>query len=54
MSGKTQRAKGRVKESVGALTDDKGMKDRGRADQAAGTVRKTVGKAARKVRRAVD
>lgn len=54
MSGRTQRAKGRVKESVGALADDKGMKDRGRMDQASGTVRKKVGKAARKVKRAVD
>lgn len=54
MSGRTQRAKGRVKEATGALADDKGMKDRGRMDQAAGTVRKKVGKAARKVKRTVD
>jgi uncharacterized protein YjbJ (UPF0337 family) len=49
MAGRTQKAKGRVKESVGALANDKEMKDRGRADQAAGSVKKQAGKAADKV-----
>lgn len=49
MAGRTQKAKGRAKESVGALTNDKEMKDRGRVDQAAGSVKKHAGKAADKV-----
>lgn len=54
MSGKTRRAKGRVKESVGALTDDKELKDKGRVDQAVGTAKKKAGAAAKKVKRTVD
>jgi uncharacterized protein YjbJ (UPF0337 family) len=50
MGGRTDRAKGRVKESVGALADDKRLKDSGRLDQAKGTVKKRV----RKVRRKTD
>lgn len=38
-----------MKESAGALTGDEGMKDRGRVDQASGTVKKQAGKAADKV-----
>jgi uncharacterized protein YjbJ (UPF0337 family) len=38
-----------VKESAGALANDKEMKDRGRVDQAAGSVKKQAGKAADKV-----
>lgn len=49
MAGRTQKAKGRVKESAGALTNDKKMKDSGRADQAAGSVKKHAGKAADKL-----
>jgi uncharacterized protein YjbJ (UPF0337 family) len=49
MAGRGQKAKGRVKESVGALAGDKEMKDRGRVDQAAGGVKKRAGKAADEV-----
>jgi uncharacterized protein YjbJ (UPF0337 family) len=49
MAGRTQKAKGRVKESVGALANDKEMKDRGRVDQATGSVKKHAGKAADKL-----
>ncbi|HXE44639.1 MAG TPA: CsbD family protein [Conexibacter sp.] len=48
MAGRTQKAKGRVKESAGVLANDKKMKDRGRVDQAAGSVKKHAGKAADK------
>jgi len=49
MAGRTQKAKGRVKESAGALTGDKGMKDRGRLDQASGTAKQKTQKAKDKV-----
>jgi uncharacterized protein YjbJ (UPF0337 family) len=59
--GRTKRAKGRAKESAGALMDDKEMKDRGRMDQAEGTARKKadavtdkVADAAKKVKRKTD
>jgi uncharacterized protein YjbJ (UPF0337 family) len=59
--GHTKRAKGRVKESAGALLDDKAMKDRGRVEQAEGTVRKKadaatdkIADAAKKVKRKTD
>jgi uncharacterized protein YjbJ (UPF0337 family) len=48
MAGRTERAKGRVKESAGALADDKKLKDKGRVQQAKGSVKKRVGKAKRK------
>ena len=40
MGGKTDRAKGRVKEGVGGLTDNKRLKDKGRADSATGTAKR--------------
>jgi uncharacterized protein YjbJ (UPF0337 family) len=39
MSGKVDRAKGRVKEAVGALTGDRKLKRQGKIDQAAGDVK---------------
>lgn len=59
--GRTKRAKGRMKESAGALMDDKEMKDHGRVEQAEGTVRKKadaatdkIADAAKKVKRETD
>jgi uncharacterized protein YjbJ (UPF0337 family) len=49
MAGRTDRAKGRVKESAGALTDHKRLKDKGRVDQAKGSVKKRAAKVKRKV-----
>jgi uncharacterized protein YjbJ (UPF0337 family) len=46
----TDKAKGRVKEAAGALTDDKGLKNEGRADQAKGSVKKAVDKVAETVK----
>jgi uncharacterized protein YjbJ (UPF0337 family) len=42
--GRTDVAKGRVKEAAGALTGDKKLKREGQADQAAGKVKQTAEK----------
>ena len=42
MSGRTDDAKGRAKEAVGALTDDDKLRREGKADQAAGAVKKKL------------
>jgi uncharacterized protein YjbJ (UPF0337 family) len=41
-SGTTDKAKGRVKEAVGALTDDKTLKGKGKVDQLAGKAKDAV------------
>jgi uncharacterized protein YjbJ (UPF0337 family) len=41
-SGTSDKIKGRVKEAVGALTDDQRLKDEGRLDQTTGKIKKTV------------
>jgi uncharacterized protein YjbJ (UPF0337 family) len=40
MAGRGKRTKGRFREALGALTDNKEMKDKGRFDQARGSVQK--------------
>jgi len=50
MSGTTDKIKGRVKEAVGALTDDKRLKNEGKADQAAGAVKDGLAKVIDKVK----
>lgn len=45
MAGEMDKAKGRVKEAVGALTDDDETKNEGRADQTAGKAKEKVDKA---------
>jgi uncharacterized protein YjbJ (UPF0337 family) len=52
--GAADDAKGRLKEAAGALTDDDSLKNEGRVDQAAGTVKDAVGDAADKVKDAVN
>ena len=47
---KTDEAKGRTKEAVGALTDDPDLKREGKIDQAAGKAKKSVDKAAEKAK----
>ena len=47
-------AKGRVKEAAGDLTDDQGLKNEGKVDQAASTVKDKVGDAADKVKDVVN
>ncbi len=54
MGAKTDRAKGRVKEGVGGLTDNKRLKDKGRADSAAGTAKKKAGRATDKVKKPLN
>lgn len=48
--GTTDKIKGRVKEAVGALTDDKRLKNEGKIDQASGAIKDSVEKVVDKVR----
>jgi uncharacterized protein YjbJ (UPF0337 family) len=50
MSGTTDKIKGRVKEAVGALTNDKGLKKEGKVDQASGALKDGIEKAIDKVK----
>jgi uncharacterized protein YjbJ (UPF0337 family) len=50
MSGTTDKIKGRVKEAVGALTNDKRLKKEGKIDQAAGAIKEGVAKVVDKVK----
>lgn len=45
MAGEMDKAKGRLKEAAGALTDDDDRKNEGKADQAAGELKEKIGKA---------
>ena len=51
--GKVDRAKGRVKESVGEINNDEQLRKEGIDDQAAGDVKETFGKGRRKVGEAI-
>ena len=51
MAGRADRAKGRIKEALGALADNKRVKDKGRVDQAKGSTKKRVDKATDKVKK---
>jgi uncharacterized protein YjbJ (UPF0337 family) len=53
MSGTTDKAKGRVKEAAGTLTDDEKLRREGKLDQAAGKVKDAADKVVDKVREAV-
>jgi uncharacterized protein YjbJ (UPF0337 family) len=44
MSGEGDKAKGRIKQAVGDLTDDKDMKREGKVDETAGKVKEGVDK----------
>ena len=50
MSGEGDQAKGRVKQAVGDLTDDKDLKREGKVDRASGSVKDKVGDAADSVK----
>jgi uncharacterized protein YjbJ (UPF0337 family) len=52
--GATDKAKGRVKEAGGALTGDDSLKNEGKVDRAAGSVKDKVGNAADKVKDVVN
>jgi uncharacterized protein YjbJ (UPF0337 family) len=53
MSGKAEEIKGRVKESVGVMTNDKRLKKEGKVDQASGKIKQNAEKVINKVRDAV-
>lgn len=53
MSGTTDKIKGRAKEAIGALTDDKRLKNDGRLDQRVGKIRETMERAVDKAKDAV-
>jgi uncharacterized protein YjbJ (UPF0337 family) len=50
MAGKVDKAKGRVKKAAGDLTDNKGLKGRGRTDEAKGKAKSGIDKAAEKTK----
>jgi len=51
--GKVDRAKGRVKESIGEMNNDEQLRNEGIDDQAAGDVEEAFGKGRRKVGEAI-
>ncbi len=50
MSGKTDKAKGRVEKAAGDLTNDSNMRRRGQVDEAAGKVKDAVDRGVDKAR----
>jgi uncharacterized protein YjbJ (UPF0337 family) len=54
MNGTTDKAKGRVEEAVGVLINDKKLKNRGKVDQAAGSVKDVIGETIDKAVAAVN
>jgi uncharacterized protein YjbJ (UPF0337 family) len=50
MSGTTDKVKGRVKEAVGVLTNDKRLKREGKLDQTSGAIKDAVEKVVDKVK----
>ena len=53
-SGKSDEAKGRVKEAAGVLIGDKKLQREGKADQAAGKIKKAVKKVKDKADNVID
>ena len=49
MGGKTEIAKGRIKEAAGALTNNDQLRRKGKSDQAVGQVRKVLEKIGDKI-----
>ena len=54
MGGKTDKIKGRLKEAVGALTDNDTLKREGQRDQAVGEVKEAATRAAEQVQDEVE
>ena len=52
--GTADKAKGRVKEAAGDLTDDQGLKNEGKVDKATGNAKDAIGDAGDKVKDAVN
>ena len=53
MSGTSDKIKGRVKETVGVLTDDQRLKDEGRLDQTTGKIKKAMERVIDKAKKTV-
>jgi uncharacterized protein YjbJ (UPF0337 family) len=53
-SGNVDKAKGRLKDAGGALTDDESLRAEGKVDKASGSTKNAVGKAADKIKDAVN
>ena len=53
MAGKTDMAKGRIKEAAGVLTGNNKLRAKGQADQAAGKAKQVASKTVDKVKKAV-
>ena len=53
MSGTSDKIKGRVKEAVGALTDDQRLKREGKLDQTTGKIKKSVERVIDKAKKTV-
>jgi uncharacterized protein YjbJ (UPF0337 family) len=53
MAGKTDKAKGRVKEAAGAISGDRTLTREGKLDQLVGSVKEAVGSAVDTVREAI-
>lgn len=54
MSATVDKAKGRVKEAVGALTGDRKLKRQGKVDQAAGNIKDAADKAVERVKNSLN
>ena len=54
VEGKADRMKGRIKSETGKVLDNDKLRDEGEADEAAGTVQETLGRARRKVGEAIE
>ena len=54
MGGKADQVKGRVKEAVGSLTDDKALKAEGKTDRVAGEIKEKVEDAKDNVENVID
>lgn len=54
MSGKADKASGRIKQAAGDLTDNEELKNEGKADEAAGKVKDFVGDVKDKADDAID
>ncbi|MBP9854186.1 MAG: CsbD family protein [Candidatus Omnitrophica bacterium] len=53
MDGQVDKMKGRVKQAAGDLTNNKRLKDEGKADEFRGTVKNKIDKAAKELKKQV-
>jgi uncharacterized protein YjbJ (UPF0337 family) len=54
LEGKLDRAKGKVKETIGRVTNDRDLEAEGNADRSSGEVQEGFGKVKRKVGEAIE